>query len=151
MQAYDCDRTAVFSPATGGPSSRVAGQLPAMSGHGPGLGAAAAAALLALAVISLAGSAAVNLFTVIGATAALLYIGAAIVSGRPLVAALDLCAGVATIGIAVTATQPLLPMLIVHLLWGGFRQGWPAASPGRSFVAGWTAFYGAAALLLVFA
>ena len=111
--------------------------------------AAVGGVLVAMLVI-MTGPFANTLAVALGGTAALVYLGTALVSGRPAVAALDLAAATATTWIALAAAGPAVSVLLVHVLWAILRGAWPGAVPGRRFAASWAAFHATAALLLGF-
>lgn len=112
-------------------------------------GAAAGGVLLA-ALIALAGPFAASLVLALGGTAALVYLGTAMVSGSWRAAALDLSAAFTAAGIAAAAAGPAVSALLVHALWGILRGACPNAAPGRRFAGSWAAFHATAALLLGF-
>ena len=91
-----------------------------------------------------------TLAVALGGTAALVYLGTALISGRPGAAALDLGAATATAWIALAAAGPAVSVLLVHVVWGILRGAWPGAAPGRRFAVSWAAFHATAALLLGF-
>lgn len=111
--------------------------------------AAMGGVLVAMLVI-MTGPFATTLAVALGGTAALVYLGTALLSGRPGVAALDLAAATATIWIALAAAGPAVSVLLVHVVWAILRGAWPGAAPGRRFAASWGAFHATAALLLGF-
>jgi hypothetical protein len=111
--------------------------------------AAMGGVLVAILVI-MTGPFADTLAVALGGTAALVYLGTALVSGRPAVAALDLAAATATTWIALAAAGPAVSVLLVHVLWAILRGAWPGAAPGRGFAASWAAMNAMAALLLGF-
>jgi hypothetical protein len=112
--------------------------------------AAAVAGIIVAVLITLSGSMAHPLVLALGATAAFLYAGTAMISAHPGAAALDVAAAVAAVGIAVTGAGPAVSVLLVHVVWGLLRGAWPGRAPGRRFAAAWAAFHATAALLLGF-
>lgn len=112
--------------------------------------AAGGAGVLIASLIMLAGPFAASLILALGGSAGFVYLGTALLSGRVGVAALDLGAAVAAIGIAVAAPEPAVSALLVHAVWGILRGALPGAAPGWSFAASWAAFNATAALLLGF-
>jgi hypothetical protein len=108
----------------------------------------AAAGGITAILISLFGSFGNVLIATLGGTAALLYLGTAMVSGRRAPALFDFgTAGVAA-GLAISATAPAIAPLLVHAVWGILRGTWSGVAPGRRFSAAWAAFFATAALLL---
>jgi hypothetical protein len=105
-----------------------------------------AGGLIAILLL-LAGPAAQALVLALGGTAALLYLGTALLSGRRIVMALDLGAAAAAAGIALAAPSPAVTVLLVHVVWGILRGSWPEAAPGRRFATAWAALNASAVLL----
>ena len=105
-----------------------------------------AAAVVVTIALQLAGPAGEAAVSALAGTAALVYLGTATIAGRPGIAMLDLAAAVAAAGLAIAGTAPATVMG-VHVLWGALRISSPAA-PGRGLAAGWSAFFGAQAVLL---
>ena len=110
---------------------------------GPALWLAAAVAVAV--VLRLAGGAGDLAAGALAGTAALVYLGTAVTSGRPGIALLDLSAALAAGGLAVSGAAPATVMG-VHVLWGALRAGWNGS--GGSLATGWAAFFGAQAVLL---
>lgn len=110
--------------------------------------AGAAGGVIAAALILLTGAMATPLTLALGGTAALLYLGTAMVSGQRGAALLDLGAAATAAGVAMLAAGPPASALLVHAVWGILRGAQPAAAPGRRFAASWAAFHASAALLL---
>jgi hypothetical protein len=111
---------------------------------------AAAGGVLLAALIALAGPFAASLVLALGGTAALVYLGTAMVSGSWRAAALDLGAAFTAAAVAATAAGPAVSALLVHALWGILRGACPKAAPGHRFAGSWAAFHASAALLLGF-
>ena len=82
------------------------------------------------------------------ATAALIYLGTAAISGSRVAAALDSAAAVLAVGLVVAGPGPAEATLMVHALWGVLRASLRDAPPGRSFARNWAAFHATASLLL---
>jgi hypothetical protein len=112
--------------------------------------AGAMTGVLIAALVMITGPFAVPLVYALGGTAAFAYLGTALVSARPGIALLDLAAAVIAIGITLTATGPVVSVLLVHVVWGIRRGAWPGAVPGRGFAMSWAAMHAMAALLLGF-
>jgi hypothetical protein len=116
-----------------------------------GVPAAAAVGGIGIAVlITLTGAFAESMILALGGTAALLYLGTAMVAGRAGPALLDVSAAVGALWVAVAATGPAISVLLVHVIWGVLRGAWPGTAPGRTFAAAWAAMNAMAALLLGF-
>jgi hypothetical protein len=109
--------------------------------------AAAAGGVVAAALITLTGAPGL-LAAALGGTAALLYLGTALLARRHASRLIDLLAAVTAVGIAVAAPAAAISALLVHTLWGTLRGAWPEESPGRHFAMAWAAFHATAALLL---
>ena len=125
----------------------------APAGALPGSWAPATAALgglLIAVLIMLTGPFAQPLVLALGGGAAFVYLGTAMISGRPGAAALDLAAAVASAGVALAATGPVAGALLVHVVWGVLRGASSDAAPGRSFATSWAALHATAALFLGF-
>jgi hypothetical protein len=104
-----------------------------------------AAAVIVTAALKLGGTAASEAFAALAGTAALVYLGTAMVSGQLKTAALDLTAATVTAGLAIGGAAPAT-VLIAHALWGALRSSLTAAGPQRQFPVGWSIFFAASAL-----
>lgn len=115
-----------------------------------GVFGAATSGLLIAVLVTLTGAQAPSLVLALGGVSGFMYLGTALVSGRPGPATLDLLTAGATFAIVLTAAGPAVTALLVHVVWGILRGAWPAAAPGRSFATCWAALNATAALLLGF-
>lgn len=107
-----------------------------------------AGGVIAAALILLSGTLTGPLTLALGGTAAIVYLGTALISGRRGAALLDLSAAIAAAWIAMLAIGPAASALLIHAVWGILRGAQPGVAPGRRFAAAWAAFHATAALLL---
>lgn len=135
---------APFHPATHGNTARRA-----IHGAWAPAGGATAGVLIAVLFL-LTRPFASTLVLAMGGTAAFVYLGTALVSGRPGAASLDLGAALTAFGVALAAVGPAVSALLVHVVWGILRGASHGTAPGRSFAAAWAALHATAALLLGF-
>jgi hypothetical protein len=104
-----------------------------------------AAAVIVAAAMQLGGTAASEAFAALGGTAALVYLGTAMVAGQLRATALDLTAAIVTAGLAISGATPAT-VFIAHALWGAMRSSLTTAGPERRFPVGWSIFFAASAL-----
>ncbi|MEJ2515376.1 MAG: hypothetical protein P8080_09020 [Gammaproteobacteria bacterium] len=106
-----------------------------------------AAGVLATAALRLAGPAGELALQALAGTAALVYLGTAVISGRPGVALLDLATAALVVGLAAGTAVNASTVMMVHVLWGILRGPMAPAGSGRTFTSAWSLFFAAVALL----